>query len=390
MVVAFSGGLDTTFCVRYLKEQQYAVITVTADTGGMSLEELSHIEERAHELGVYAHHTFHVRQELFDRFGTYIIKGNILRGGVYPLCVGSERVIQAEYVVRVAEQYGAQTVCHGCSGAGNDQVRFDTAIKVLNPSLVISAPIRDLALSREATLDFLKDRNIDFPSERKKYSVNQGIFGTTLGGAETHDSWQSIPDYAYVRTVSPQRAPEQIGEIEIGFTQGMPCLLNKKRMEGYEILEAIDSIGAAHGVGRGYHIGDTVIGIKGRLAFEAPGAMILIAAHRELEKLVLTKWQSHIKEYLCAQYGMLFHEGLWLNPVMRDIEHFIDSTQQKVSGEVRVELFKGTVAVTGCKSPHSLMTSAATYGEGTTLWSAEEVAGFSKLFGLQTVLAASS
>jgi len=387
IALAFSGGLDTSFCVVYLKEQGYEVHTVTADTGGFSAKELEQIAERAKEFGAASHSNLDRRAEVYSRFAAYIIKGNILRGGVYPLCVGAERIVQAQSLVEFAKKIGAEAVAHGCTGAGNDQVRFDVEIRCLDPKLKIVAPIRELQLSREKELDFLDERGFKLPRERKTYSVNQGILGTTIGGGATHDSWQAVPDEAYVMTASPSRIQNQKSEIIIGFKQGLPCALNGRQMPGLEILTELNQLGGSFGVGRGMHTGDTILGIKGRVAFEAPGALILINAHRELEKLVLTKWQSYVKEQICQLYGTLVHEGQWCNPAVADMEALIDSSQKAVTGEVRVELKPGTMEVKGVRSDYSLMNSKAVYGEGSSLWSGIEAEGFCKIIGTQSILA---
>ncbi|MBX7136980.1 MAG: argininosuccinate synthase [Oligoflexia bacterium] len=389
VVVAFSGGLDTSFCVIWLKSQGYEVATITVDTGGFAPEELARIEKLSADLGTIKHCSIDGRQQVYDSFGAYIIKGNILRGGVYPLCVGSERMVQAAELVKYATALKADAVCHGSTGAGNDQVRFDVQIRCLNPKLEIIAPIRSLAISREDEVKFLKEHGFDFPSERKTYSINQGILGTTIGGGVLHDSWQSAPEEAYILTKGAQSVTRSTENIVIGFEAGLPTVLNGTKLDGCEILAQLNTLGGEFGIGRGVHVGDTTLGIKGRLAFEAPGATILIQAHRELEKLILTKLQLQTKEQLAQSYGALLHEGQWSNPVMRDFEAFIDSTQRLVSGEVRVKLAAAMCVVEGVRSPNSLMHAGAVYGEGSRLWSGVEAAGFCKIFGMQSILAGS-
>jgi argininosuccinate synthase len=386
VVIAFSGGLDTTYCAVSLLRLGYEVITVYIDTIAADEEVSLNIAEWANSLGVSKHYTLRSSSELYERFICPIIKGNILRGGIYPICVGSERFIQAEGVVKIAHKENAKFVCHGCTGAGNDQVRFDIAIRSLDPSLTILAPIRDNQLTRSDTMSYLSDTGIIMPKKTQKYSINHGFLGRTIGGGDTHNSWHEVPEDVFTLTVSPELAPDEARIVTLRFNAGLPVAIDGAEMTGTEILEYLNKVGGAHGVGRNYHIGDTILGIKGRLAFEAPGITILIQAHRDLEKLVLTKWQSVLKEQICAQYGMLYHEGLIMNPVMRDIEAFIDSTQKKVSGEVKLKLYKGQVSIIGCKSQYSLMTSKAQYGEQTTLYSGEDAAGFCKIYGLQTML----
>ena len=385
--LAYSGGLDTSFCIPYLREQGFSVFTVTADTGGFSESELASIGARAKELGAIEHRVVDLRESLYRRFVSYVIKGNILRGQVYPLCVGVERGIQAEALVQFAHEIGADTVAHGCTGAGNDQVRFDVSIRSIDGRLKVIAPIRELALSREEELARLKAWGIDFPATKKKYSINQGILGTTIGGGETHDAWSDIPEEAWVNTASPAKAPEQFEDIVLRFERGELVALNASPCSGFGALVELNSRAGRHGVGRGIHIGDTVLGIKGRIAFEAPGAVTAIAAHRELEKLVLTKWQAAVKDQASATYGMLLHEGQYFNPVMRDIEALLDSSQVLVTGEARVRWHKGQLSVQGVRSPHSLMDARATYGEGAKLWNGAQAEGFCLLNGVQSMLA---
>ena len=387
-LVAFSGGLDTSYCAAYLKAQGYKVYALTVDTGGFDHAERERIGARAQTLGVVQHIWLDRQREVFERFASYIIKGNILRGNVYPLCVGSERIVQARALVEVAEQLGVDTVCHGCTGAGNDQVRFDVEIRCLNPSLTILAPIRELELSRAQEIEFLAKYGLGFPAQRARYSINQGILGTTIGGAETHDSWETLPEEAWILT---KQGGAELGarQVIIEFEAGLPKRLNGQAKDGFEILHELNALGGSYQIGRGIHIGDTVLGIKGRIAFEAPGAALLIAAHRELEKLVLTKWQSYVKDQSVQLYAMLLHEGQWSNPVMQDIEALIDSSQKMVSGEVKLTLNRGFFSVDGCRSPFSLMHQRAMYGEGSSLWDGKEAQGFCKIFGMQSMLAAS-
>lgn len=390
VVLAYSGGLDTSFCIPYLKEQGYAVTTVTADTGGFSAEELTQLEQRANALGAERHVTIDLKEELYQRFVSYVIKGNVLRGQVYPLCVGAERGIQAEALVKVAKSIGASAVAHGCTGAGNDQVRFDVSIRSLASDLTILAPIRELALSREEEVRRLAAWGVSFPVEKKKYSINQGILGTTIGGGATHEAWQAIPEEAWVMTKGAIENPPPPEELVIEWDQGLPIALGGQRVaaaESHALLVALNERAGRFGIGRGVHLGDTVLGIKGRIAFEAPGASVLIHAHRELEKLVLTKWQLIVKEQVSQTYGMLLHEGQYFNPVMRDMEALLDSSQRLVSGETRVRLAPGQAMVEGVRSPHSLMDARATYGEGARLWNGGHAEGFCLISGVQSMLA---
>lgn len=387
-VLAFSGGLDTSLCVVYLQEQGYDVITVTVDTGGFTDTELAAIENRSAELGALKHVTLDGKQQLYDQMVAYIIKGNILRGGVYPLSVGPERVIQAAEVVRVAQEEGSGAVAHGSTGAGNDQVRFDVAVRVLAPDREIISPIRDLGLTREEEVAYLREHGFDVPTLSQDYSINRGMLGTTIGGKETKDSWEVPPDTVYPSVVPVAEAPDEAEMVVIGFEKGLPVSLDGEALGGLEIMAHLDALGAKHGVGKAIHLGDTILGIKGRIALEAPAPLILVTAHRELEKLVLTKEQSFWKNHLAEVYGNLLHEGLYFDPVMRDIEALIDSSQRHVTGEVKVHLFKGNFTVTGVRSPYSLMDQAiATYGEENILWNGRDARGFCRIYGLQAMLA---
>lgn len=390
LVLAFSGGLDTSFCAVWLRETTGAeVVTVCVDTGGFTPDELREVEERARSLGVRDHRTVDAKKAVYDRFVSYLIKGNGLRGGVYPMCVGAERVVQAEETVKAAHAVGARGVAHGSTGAGNDQVRFDVAIRALDPALEIHAPVRSLNWSREQETAYLRERGIDVPAKTVAYSVNVGLFGTTIGGRETHDPWTMPPEAAYTATVSPEAATAPAEELVISFERGLPRALDGKAMDGVALLSALNARARPHGVGRGIHVGDTILGVKGRLAFEAPGPLVLVKAHRELEKLVETRWQAHWREMVGGFYGGLLHEGLYHDPVMRDLEAFLDSVNARVSGDVRVRLFRGSYDVVGARSPHSLFDQGvATYGEGAKSWTGDDAAGFAKIYGIPAMLAA--
>lgn len=395
IVLAFSGGLDTSFCVPYLRETTgEAVHTVTVNTGGFSPDDLAAVEQRAVDLGAASHTTVDARAELFDRVLAYLIKGNVLRGSVYPLCVGPERVVQAAVLVREAQRLGATAVAHGSTGAGNDQVRFDTALRLLaktegGEAIEILTPIRSLGLTREASAAYLTERGVDVPAKTTAYSINRGLWGTTIGGKETHTPDGILPDDAWPDTVGPGDAPDTPLRIEIGFEQGTPVALDGEALEPVALVERLNELGAAHGVGRGVHVGDTILGIKGRVAFEAPAALTLLAAHRELDKLVLTRWQQHHKAHLADVYGMLLHEGQYFDPVLRDIEAFLDSSQQRVTGTVTVEWFKGATRVLAADSPHSLFDAGvARYGETNALWDGRDAEGFTRIYGVQSYLAA--
>lgn len=390
-ILAFSGGLDTSFCVLYLREQGYEVITLTVDTGGFTAEELASIADRSAELGAIEHLAVDSRQIFYDRMVSFVIKGNILRGGVYPLSVGPERVIQAMDLVRVARAKGASVVAHGSTGAGNDQVRFDVAIRSLAPDLEILTPIRDLGLTRDQEVAYLQARGFDVPVLSREYSINRGMLGTTIGGKETKDSWELPPDAVYPTVVPVTATPDEAETLIIGFEGGLPASLDGVTLEPLPLMARLDALGAKHGVGKAVHLGDTILGIKGRIALEAPAPLILIAAHRELEKLTLTKQQLFWKNHLAEVYGNLLHEAQYFDPVMRDIEALINSSQQHVVGKVKVQLYKGNLTVVGARSPYSLMNrTVATYGEENRLWDGRDARGFCRIYGLQGMLARSA
>ena len=390
IALAFSGGLDTSYCVPYLRETTgREVHTVTVDTGGFSAAERDAIAARAHELGAASHTLVDARADLWARVLSYLVKGNVLRGDVYPLCVGPERVVQAQALVEAARQLGAGAVAHGSTGAGNDQVRFDTALRLLADDLDVIAPIRQLGLSREASAAYLAERGVTVEAKTTEYSINRGLWGTTVGGGETHRTDGVLPEAAWPDTVAAQDAPDAPRQLVIAFESGEPVALDGETLGPVELVERLNREGAAHGVGRGVHVGDTILGIKGRIGFEAPAALVLIAAHRELEKTVLTQLQLVQKASLGDLYGRLVHEGLYFDPVLRDIEAFLDSSQARVTGTATVELYKGAHRVLGVASPHSLFnTGVATYGEGNALWDGRDAEGFTKIYGLQALLAA--
>ena len=386
VLLAFSGGLDTSFCVVHLQEQGWAVNTVTVDTGGFSAEELARIEAASAALGAVSHRTVNARQTLFDGFLRYLIFGNVLRGQAYPLSVSAERVCQAQAVVAVAKELGVEALAHGSTGAGNDQVRFDVAFRSLAPELSILTPIRELALSRADEVAFLASKGIEVPAKTALYSINEGMWGTSIGGVETLDSWSALPEDAYPGgAVSADLPPF---ELTITYRQGVPAALNDAAMEPVALIMALNRLGKSYGIGRGVHLGDTILGIKGRVGFEAPAAHLLIGAHRELEKLVLSGQQLFWKESIGNLYGALLHEGKFFDPLVRDLEAFLLSSQSKVSGDVRLTLHPRCFSVDGVRSPFGLMNSKiASYGEANHLWSGAEAAGFAKLYGVPQMLA---
>src|SRR4051794_6234971 len=384
--LAFSGGLDTSFCVLWLREQGHEVHTVTVDTGGFSTNELSRIEKLALDLGAASHKTIDARSKLFLDYLYYLLAGNVLRGGVYPLSVSAERVCQAEFVVKRALELGAQALAHGSTGAGNDQVRFDAAFRALAPELEIITPVRDLALTRPEERTYLAERGFKFPEKLQQYSLNEGMWGTSIGGKETHDSWQHLPESVYPGGEIDASLPPR--SLTIAFEEGGPRGVDGTAADPVDLITQLNVIGRQYGIGRGIHLGDTILGIKGRIGFDAPAAHLLIGAHRELEKLVLSAKQMFWKDQIGNLYGTLLHEGEFFDPVARDLEGFLHSSQGVVTGEVRLRLHPRTFVVEGVRSPHSLMRSdLASYGEGTSLWSGSEAAAFSKIFGVRQMLA---
>ena len=388
-ILAFSGGLDTSLCVVYLREELgYDVITATVDTGGFDAAELRAIETRSRELGALEHITIDGTQELFDGWIRHIIAANYLKGGVYPLCVGVERVVQAAHMVQIARDRGASAIVHGSTGAGNDQVRFDVVIRTLAPDLKIIAPIRDLGWGRAEEADYLAKHGFEVDASTKRYSINAGLWGTTIGGGETKTSDGIVPDHVYPATKSVNDAPAEHVDVTIRFEKGIPVALNGEALAPIPLLRKLDALAAAHGVGRGIHLGDTIIGIKGRIAFEAPAALVMINAHLELEKLVLTRWQQFVKDQVAEFYGMFLHEGQYLDPALRDIEALLDSSQALVTGEVTTRLHRGTHQVVATRSPHSLLDATrAAYGEESGLWDGRDAEGFAKIRSIQTMLA---
>lgn len=388
LALAYSGGLDTSYLTLLLKQRGWDVVCVTVDTGGFEAGEIETIAAKARKLGAIEHIAIDARDAVYDKFVGYIIKGNILRGGVYPLCVAAERVQQAIATAEIARARGCQAVAHGSTGAGNDQVRFDAALRVVAPELEIITPIRDERVSRAEAAEKLKAAGVDVPVKTTEYSINVSLWGTTIGGRETHDPWQSPPEEVWRITRPVEKAADPL-EITLGFDGGLAVSLDGKGCSGPELILKLNQIAGERGVGRGMHLGDTILGIKGRIAFEAPAPLVLIRAHRELEKLVLTKWQSFWKQQMGEFYGNLLHEGLYFDPVCRDIESMIDSSQQRVVGEVRVLLAHGNADVRGVRSPFSLMdTGVAKYGESNAYWDGADARGFCKLYPLQATLAA--
>jgi argininosuccinate synthase len=382
--LAFSGGLDTSYCVPRLAERGFRVHTVFVNTGGSSPEDRAAVRAQAEAVGAVEHHEIDARAQVFDRFVSVLIQANVLRGEVYPLSVAAERTQQAISAIEVARLIGADAVAHGSTGAGNDQVRFDIALRVLAPELEIITPIREESLSREQAIAYLEARGLPVPPKSGAFSINRGLWGTTWGGGWTHDTWAEPP--AELRD-PPVDAPEA-RDLVIGWQGGTPVTLDGAAMAGHEIVDALSAHAAAFGIGHGIHVGETALGIKGRIGFEAGSALMLIAAHRELEKLVLTKWQAFWKDQLGKFYGDRLHEGHYFDPTLRDIEAMVASSQRRVSGETRLRLAPGRFLVTGTRSPWSMMDRAvATYGEENVLWTGEEARDFARVGAIPELLA---
>ena len=384
IVLAYSGGLDTSFLVPWVAENyQRPIITVTVDTGGIDAAAAKLLAERAASLGAVEHHQVDARADYFEQVLQFLIMGNVRRGQLYPLCVGAERVMQAQTIARMARKLGSNTIAHGCTAAGNDQVRFEVALRTLAPELTVLAPVRDRAFKRSEELEYLQQRSLPVPPSGAAYSINRGLWGVTIGGRQTLTSCGSIPDDAWVLTreaFSKPRAPERHS---IRFERGRPTALDGTELAPVALIEQLEALTAPFGIGRGIHLGDTIIGTKGRVAFEAPAADTLLTAHRELEKLVLTARQQRIKESVAAPYGDLVHEGQLLDPVCRDIEALLLSAQQRVSGEVHLMLRPGALFIEGVDSRYSLLAaSKGVYGEAAGEWSATDALGFSKIAAL--------
>src|SRR5882757_2377315 len=384
ILLAFSGGLDTSFLVPWLKENyQRPVITVTVDTGGIDAEAAKVLEQRAKTYGAAQHVLVEAKQTYFEQVLKYLVMGNVRRGQLYPLCVGAERVMQAQTIAEWAGKLGTKVVAHGCTAAGNDQVRFEVALRTLAPELTILAPVRDRAFKRPEQLKYLEDKKLPLPPYGAAYSVNRGLWGVTIGGKETLTSDGSIPDDAWVLSKDAFSNPRAPHRHVIGFDAGIPVSLDGTRQSAVAIIEQLEALAGPFGIGRGIHLGDTVIGTKGRVAFEAPAADVLLTAHRELEKLVLTGKQARLKDTVAQPYGDWVHEGQHLDPVCRDIEALLTSSQVRVTGEVKVLFRPGSAFIEGVTSPYSLMAaSKGVYGEAAGEWTPADALGYSKMLAL--------
>ncbi|MFI3304109.1 MAG: argininosuccinate synthase domain-containing protein [Rikenellaceae bacterium] len=382
VLLAFSGGLDTSFCVKYLSDEcGYEVHTAVANTGGFDTEELARIEERALALGATSHASLDVTTDYYNKSIRYMVYGNVLRNGTYPISVSSERIFQAIAIIEYAKQIGAEAVAHGSTGAGNDQVRFDLTFEILAPEIEIITPTRDMILTREYEINYLKERGYVADFVKMEYSINKGLWGTSIGGKETLKSEQTLPESAYPSQVTAEGEES----LKITFEKGEIVQVNGVAYENkVEAIVALESICSKYGIGRDMHIGDTIIGIKGRVGFEAAAPIVIIAAHKMLEKHTLTKWQQYWKDQMSTWYGMFLHEAQYLEPVMRDIEQFLESSQTNVSGTVEVMLRPLGYTLVGVDSEWDLMkTDFGEYGEVNKAWSADDVKGFTKILGNQ-------
>lgn len=384
VVLAFSGGLDTSFCCIYLtKDRNLEVHSVIVNTGGFSEEELQQIEQRAYALGVTSHAVVDETQNYYDSCIKYLVFGNVLKNATYPLSVSAERVSQATAIANYVKMIGADFVAHGSTGAGNDQVRFDMIFNIMIPGVEIITPIRDLKLSREDEIEYLNKHGVEYTAEKARYSINKGIWGTSVGGKETLTSNETLPEEAWPTQVS-QTEPRKL---ELDFEQGELVGINGEGLSPVKAIQKLQEIAQAYGIGRDIHVGDTIIGIKGRVGFEAAAPIIIIKAHHTLEKHTLTKWQLSWKDQLASFYGNWLHEGQFHDPVMRNMEAFLSDTQKTVSGKVFVKLHPYRFEIIGIQSDHDLMSSKfGSYGEMNNSWSGEDVKGFSKIFGNQTMI----
>jgi argininosuccinate synthase len=385
VLLAFSGGLDTSYCVKYLGEEKgYEVHTITINTGGFDAAEIREIENRAKSLGVASHKTVDETKNYYDKVIRYLIYGNILKNNTYPLSVSAERMSQALATAIYAKEIKADAVAHGSTGAGNDQVRFDMILNILVPGIEIITPIRELKLSREEEINYLKSKGVQMNFEKAMYSVNKGIWGTSVGGKETLKSLGMLPEEAWPTQVTKSASET----VKLTFVKGELTNVNDKAFgHPTEAIQYLQAIAGPFGIGRDVHVGDTIIGIKGRVGFEAAAPMVVIKAHHALEKHVLTKWQLSWKDQLAQFYGNWLHEGQYLDPVMRDMEAFLTNSQQQVTGDVHVQLYPYRFQVLGIESPYDLMSSKfGKYGEMNLGWTGDDVKGFTKIFGNQTAI----
>lgn len=385
VVIGFSGGLDTSYCVKYFVDDlKYEVHSIVVNTGGFSQEDLDHIEKHAKALGVTSHTAVDARKNYYDHILKFLVFGNVLKNSTYPLSVSAERVSQAFEIAKHVKKLGADAVAHGSTGAGNDQVRFDMIFHIMIPGVEIITPIRDKRLSREEEIDYLKSKGVQMDFKKSLYSINKGLWGTSVGGRETLSSNGMLPEEAW----PTQLTKHDTAKVKLHFEKGNLTGVNNENFHHpVEAIEYLQQLAGPYAIGRDIHVGDTIIGIKGRVGFEAAAAILILKAHHALEKNVLTKWQLTIKSQLADFYGNWLHEGQLLDPVMRDIESFFTSSQQNVSGDVFIQLMPYRFQITGIESEFDLMNAKfGKYGEMNTGWSGEDVRGFSKIFGNQTAI----
>lgn len=379
VVLAYSGGLDTSYCLKYLKNDLgYEVHTLLINTGGFTPEELTNIETRAYELGSAQHTNLDIIDKYYEKAIKYLVFGNVLKNNTYPLSVSAERVFQALETVRHAKKLGADAIAHGSTGAGNDQIRFDLVFQTIAPEMEIITPIRDLKLTRQQEVEYLQQNGVEYSWEKAQYSINKGIWGTSVGGKETLTSGQPLPEEAYPSPLTKTGQEKVTLHFEKGELVGLNGTFEKPSLN----IQKLEELASAYAIGRDIHVGDTIIGIKGRVGFEAAAPLITIKAHHLLEKHVLGKWQQYWKEQLGNWYGMLFHEGQYLDPVMRNIETFLTDTQKTVTGTVTVSLKPYHFSLDGIESEHDLMNSGfGQYGEINNAWTADDAKGFIKIVG---------
>ena len=377
LVLAYSGGLDTSYCAKYLsKEKGYEVHAVSVNTGGFSTKEIANIKMKALELGATSYTSINAIQTFYDKVVKYLIFGNVLKNNTYPLSVSAERIIQAIEIVNHAKKVGAKYIAHGSTGAGNDQVRFDMIFQIIAPEIEIITPIRDNKLSREVEIEYLQENGVDYPWEKAKYSINKGLWGTSVGGDETLTSNLPLPDSAYPSQLQEKKPTE----VTLTFEKGELMAIDGKKDTPVANIEKLEAMASKYAIGRDIHVGDTIIGIKGRVGFEAPASLIIIKAHHLLEKHTLSKWQQFQKEQMGNFYGMLLHEGNYLDEVMRNIEAFLTDTQKNVSGDVYLSLYPFQFRLNGISSKHDLMNATfGSYGEMHKGWTADEAKGFIKI-----------
>jgi len=381
LVLAYSGGLDTSYCAKYLSvEKGYEVHAVSVNTGGFTQDEINTIEEKAYALGVKSYTNINAISTFYEKVVKYLIYGNVLKNNTYPLSVSSERIIQAIEIVNHAKKIGAKFIAHGSTGAGNDQIRFDMIFQILAPEIEIVTPIRDLKLSRQEEIEYLTEHGVELPWEKAQYSINKGLWGTSVGGKETLTSFDPLPESAYPSQLE-EKTPQKV---KLSFEKGELIAVNYVKNNPIENIRILNEMASKYAIGRDIHVGDTIIGIKGRVGFEAAAPVIILKAHHLLEKHVLTKWQQHHKEYLSNWYGTMLHEGQYLDAVMRNIEVFLEDAQSNVSGDVLVTLHPYRFTLDGIQSPHDLMNSkVAAYGEMNNGWTADDAKGFIKILSNQ-------